>query len=38
MIPVIDISGEEKELCSTLLSLQPYQFEPELQSVNESEF
>ena len=25
-----DISDEEKELCSTLLSLQPYQFELEL--------
>ena len=32
-----DISDEEKELCSTLLSLQPYQFEPERESGSESE-
>ena len=31
------ISEEEKELCSTLLSLQPYQFEPERESGRESE-
>ena len=32
-----DISDEEKELCSTLLSLQPYQLEPERESGSESE-
>ena len=32
-----DISDEEKELCSTLLSLQPYQLEPEWESGRESE-
>ena len=32
-----DISDEEKELCSTPLSLQPYQFEPERESGSESE-
>ena len=31
------ISDEEKELCSTLLSLQPYQLEPERESERESE-
>ena len=28
----VDISDEEKELCSTLLSLQLYQLEPESES------
>ena len=32
-----DISDEEKELCSTLLSLQPYQLEPVRESGRESE-
>ena len=32
-----DISDEEKELCSTLLSLQPYQFKPERKLGSESE-
>ena len=32
-----DISNEEKEFCSTLLSLQPYQLEPERESGRESE-
>ena len=30
-----DISDEEKELCSTVLSLQPYQLEPERESSEE---
>ena len=32
-----DISDEEKESCSNLLNLQPYQFEPEQESGRESE-
>ena len=31
------ISYEEKEFCSTLLSLQPYQLEPERESGREYE-
>ena len=32
-----DISDEQKELCSTLLSLQPYQLQLERESGSESE-